>query len=128
MKPSLRTALGQVRGLGSAKDGTHHWWMQRVTAVALVPLTLWFVVGLIGHVGAEQSAVQAWLANPVNAGLMILFVATAYYHGYLGTQVVIEDYVHHELLKLASVLAVKFALAFLGIVSIIAILKLATGA
>jgi len=128
MKPSLRTPLGQVRGLGSAKDGTHHWWMQRVTAVALVPLTIWFAIGLIGHVGAEQSAVQAWLGNPVNAALMILFVATAYFHGYLGTQVVIEDYVHNELLKVASILAVKFAAAFLGIVSIIAILKLATGA
>jgi len=128
MKPSLRTPLGHVRGLGSAKDGTHHWWMQRVTAVALVPLTLWFVVGLIGHVGAEQSVVQAWLGNPVNAALMILFVATAYFHGYLGTQVVIEDYVHNELLKVASILAVKFAAAFLGIVSIIAVLKLATGA
>ena len=128
MKPSLRTPLGHVRGLGSAKDGTHHWWMQRVTAVALVPLTLWFVVGLICHDGAEQSAVQAWLGNPVNAALIILFVATAYFHGYLGTQVVIEDYVHNELLKIASILAVKFAAAFLGIVSIIAVLKLATGA
>lgn len=128
MKPSLRTPLGRVRGLGTAKDGTHHWWLQRVTAVALVPLTIWFVIGLIGHVGAEQSVVQAWLGNPINAALMILFVATAYFHGYLGSQVVIEDYIHHELLKVASILAVKFAAAFLGIVSIIAILKLATGA
>ncbi len=128
MKPSLRTPLGHVRGLGSAKDGTHHWWMQRVTAVALVPLTIWFAIGLIGHVGAEQSVVQAWFGNPINAALMILFVATAYFHGYLGTQVVIEDYVHNELLKIASILAVKFAAAFLGIVSIIAVLKLATGA
>lgn len=124
---SLRTPLGQVRGLGSAKDGTHHWWMQRVTALALVPLTVWFAIGVIAHVGADQAAVQAWLGNPVNAALMILFVAVAFYHGYLGAQVVIEDYVHHELTKLGAIVAVKFAAAFLGLVSIVAVLKLATG-
>lgn len=123
---SLRTPLGRVRGLGTAKDGTHHWWLQRVTAVALVPLTIWFAVGVIAHVGAEQSAMQAWMANPANAALMILFVATAYYHGFLGTQVVIEDYVHHELVKLASIIAVKFVAAFLGLASVIAVIKLAT--
>jgi succinate dehydrogenase / fumarate reductase membrane anchor subunit len=124
---SLRTTLGQVRGLGSARDGTHHWWMQRVTAVALVPLTIWFAVGVIAHVGAEQSAVQAWMQSPLNAALMILFVAVAFYHGQLGMQVVIEDYVHGELVKLAGILAVKFAAALFGLTSVIAVLMLATG-
>jgi succinate dehydrogenase / fumarate reductase membrane anchor subunit len=123
---SLRTALGQVRGLGSAKDGTHHWWMQRVTAVALVPLTIWFAIGVIAHVGAELSAVRAWLHSPLNAALAILFVATAFYHGQLGMQVVIEDYVHAEPWKVAGILLVKFAAALFGLTSAIAVLMVAT--
>ena len=123
---SLRTPLGRVRGLGTAKDGTHHWWLQRVTAVALVPLTIWFAVGVIAHVGAELSAMQAWLANPLNAALMILFVAMAFYHGYLGMQVVIEDYVHEELLKVASILVVKFAAALFGLTAVISVVMIAT--
>jgi succinate dehydrogenase / fumarate reductase membrane anchor subunit len=123
---TLRSPPGHVRGLGSAKDGTHHWWAQRVTAVALVPLTIWFAIGVIAHVGAEQSAVQAWMGSPINAALMILFVAVAFYHGQLGMQVVIEDYVHAELMKVAAILAVKFAAALFGLTSIVAVLMLAT--
>jgi succinate dehydrogenase / fumarate reductase membrane anchor subunit len=123
---SMRTPLGRVRGLGSAKDGTHHWWMQRVTAIALVPLTVWFAIGVIAHVGGELSAMQAWLANPLNAALMILFAVTAFYHGYLGMQVVIEDYVHEELVKVACILAVKFAAALFGLTSAISVVMVAT--
>ncbi|MCC6468118.1 MAG: succinate dehydrogenase, hydrophobic membrane anchor protein [Alphaproteobacteria bacterium] len=124
---TLRSPLGAVRGLGSAKDGTHHWWMQRVTAVALVPLTIWFVIGVIGHVGAEQSAMQAWMASPINAAMMIFYVATAFYHGQLGMQVVIEDYVHEELAKVAAIIVVKLTAALFGLTSVIAVLMLAMG-
>lgn len=123
---SLRTPLARVRHLGSAKDGTHHWWMQRLTAVALVPLTIWFAVGVIAHVGAELSAVRLWLARPINAGAMILFVAAVFHHGQLGMQVVIEDYVHHEGLKLAGIVAVKLVSALLALTCAVAVVQIAT--
>ncbi|MGQ0676642.1 MAG: succinate dehydrogenase, hydrophobic membrane anchor protein [Rhodospirillales bacterium] len=124
---SIRSPIARVRHLGSAKDGTHHWWMQRLTAAALVPLTVWFASGVIAHVGAELSAVEQWLGRPVNAAAMILFVAAAFYHGALGMQVVIEDYVHHEGLKVAGVAAVKLLSALLALTSVVAVLQVAIG-
>lgn len=122
---SLRSPLARVRGLGSAKDGTHHWWLQRLTAVALVPLTLWFVVGVIGHVGADQAAVKAWMGSPIQAALMIAFVAVAFHHGQLGMQVVIEDYVHEEGWKVAGIVAVKLVSGILALAAIVSVLRLA---
>ena len=122
---SMRSALGRVRGLGSAKSGTGHWWSQRVTAVALVPLTLWFVFALASHSGAGHDEIVAWIGQPFNAVLMISTVAVTFYHAYLGLQVVIEDYVHGEAAKLSLLLLVKgasFLLALTGIVSVLAIL------
>ena len=124
---TLRTPIARVRHLGSAKDVTHHWWMQRLTAIALVPLTVWFATGVIAHVGAELSAVEEWLGRPINAAAMILFVAATFHHGQLGMQVVIEDYVHHEGLKVASIVAVKFVAALLGLTSAVAVLQIAIG-
>jgi len=122
---SLRSPLARVRGLGSAKDGTHHFWMQRLTAVALVPLTLWFVVGVIGHIGADQAAMKAWMSSPVSAALMIAFVAVAFHHGQLGIQVVIEDYVHDEGLKIAGIVVVKLVSVILALAAIVSVLRLA---
>ena len=123
---TLRTPIARVRHLGSAKDGTHHWWMQRLTAVALVPLTLWFAAGVIAHVGADLSDVRDWLGRPINAAAMILFAGAVFYHGQLGMQVVIEDYVHHEGLKVASIVVVKLLSALLGLTCLIAIIQVAT--
>jgi succinate dehydrogenase / fumarate reductase membrane anchor subunit len=122
---SLRTPLGKVRGLGSAKDGTHHWWVQRVTAVALVPLSIWLVASLIGLVGADYETARAWVQQPLVAVLLILFVAVALYHLKLGLQVVVEDYVHHEGYKIATLLAVSFVCVLVAAVTIFAILKVA---
>jgi succinate dehydrogenase / fumarate reductase membrane anchor subunit len=124
---SMRTPIARVRYLGSARDGTHHWWMQRLTAIALVPLTLWFAAGVIAHVGAELSAVEEWLGRPANAAAMILFVAATFHHGQLGMQVMIEDYVHHEGLKVAAIVTVKLASALLALTSAIAALQVAIG-
>ncbi len=124
---SFRTPLGRVRGLGSAKDGTAHWWAQRLTALALVPLTLWFVVGLVSLIGADHAAVRGWLGAPAPAALMILFVGVAFHHAQLGLQVVIEDYVHADGVKLAAIIAVKFAAAALALVAVLALLKIAFG-
>lgn len=121
----FRTPLGRVRGLGSAKDGTHHWWMQRVTAVALVPLAIWFVVGIVAHLGADHAGVKAWLSGPVTATLTVLLIAATFHHAQLGLQVVIEDYVSHEGARLAAVLVVKFACFVLAGIGILAVLRLA---
>ena len=127
-QPSLRTPFARVTGLGSAKDGTGHWWLQRLTALALVPLVIWFVASVVSLAGAEQPAVKAWLANPLAALLMVLFLGTGFYHLKLGLQVVIEDYVHGHGLKVALLVANVFACVLLGGGSILAVLKLTLGA
>ena len=126
-KKSLRSDLGRVRGLGSAKDGTHHWWGQRVTAIALVPLTVWFVVSVIGLAGAPLPALKAWVASPVVAVLLIALIVATFQHARLGVQVVIEDYVHNEVVKIASLLAVNGASALFGAFGVVAVLKIAFG-
>ncbi len=124
---SLRSPLGQARGLGSAKSGTHHWWMQRVTAVALVPLSLWLVSGLVCFADAGHAEVAAWLAQPLTAVAMSLLLGTMFYHSMLGLQIVVEDYVHGEFSKLFSLILLKFAHVALAAAGIFAVLKVAFG-
>ena len=122
---SLRTDLAKVRGLGSAKEGSAHWWSQRVTAVALVPLISWFVASIISLVGAQQAVVQAWVATPWVSVLLILLCIAMFHHLQLGMQVILEDYIHVEWLKIASVMLIKFLAVALFLASIFAILKVA---
>ena len=122
---SLRSPLGRVRGLGSAKDGTEHWWLQRVTALALIPLSIWFVIFMIQLVHADHNRVIRWIEYPVNAVLLILLLVCTFYHALLGLQVVIEDYVHSEGLKLATLLIVKFAVIVSAASAVFAVLKIA---
>lgn len=121
---SLRSPLGRVRGLGSAKDGTGHWWAQRLTALALIPLTLWFCVAVIAMTGADHATAAAWAGSPLVAGLLLLLLVATFYHAALGLQVVIEDYVHHEMTKLVLVLAVKAGSLVLALVGILSVLLL----
>lgn len=121
---SMRSALGRVRGLGSAKDGTGHWWSQRMTALALIPLGLWFVASVIAHIGADYETMRAWLSSPVSGGLMLLTVVATFYHAALGLQVVIEDYVHHEAAKLIAIVAVKGACLVLGFAAALSVLMI----
>ncbi|NKB42899.1 MAG: succinate dehydrogenase, hydrophobic membrane anchor protein [Alphaproteobacteria bacterium] len=125
---SLRSALGHARGLGSAKEGTHHWWLQRVTAIALVPLTMWLVASIIALSGFGHEAFVVWFGRPVNATLMILFLGVAFHHAQLGMQVFIEDYVSHHGMRTALNLLVKFACYGLATLSIVSILTIAFGA
>lgn len=124
----MQSNLGRVRGMGSAKEGVSHWWMQRLTAIALVPLLLWFVISIIAHAGAGHAAVVAWMGQPVPAILAVLLIAAGYYHAQLGMQVVIEDYVHNEGVKFAILIGLKLLTVLLGVASVFAILKLAFGA
>ncbi len=124
---SLRSPLGRVTGLGSAKDGTAQWWAQRVSAVALVPLTLWFVISLLMLPDLGYGAVHAWLARPVDGSFAALAVAALAYHSYLGTVVVVEDYVHGPAAKLVSLLALRFAHVLAGGAGIFSLLRLTLG-
>jgi succinate dehydrogenase / fumarate reductase membrane anchor subunit len=124
---SLRSPLGRVLGMGSAKDGTGHWWAQRVSAVALVPLTLWFFISLLDLPALDYGTVFAWAKLPLNGLLMVLLVAVLTYHSYLGTAVVIEDYVHGSGRKLVSLLLLKFLYVLFGGAAILAILRVALG-
>jgi succinate dehydrogenase / fumarate reductase membrane anchor subunit len=122
---SFRSPLGKVRGLGSAKDGTRHWWMQRVTALALIPLAVWFVASVVALVGKDHMAFTAWVKNPINATLLVLLVAATFHHAQLGVQVVIEDYVHREGAKVVSILLVKGLAALLAGIGIFSVLRIA---
>lgn len=122
---SIRTPLAYVRGLGTAKDGTHHWWMQRVTAIALIPLVLWFAFGVMRYAHAEYEVFRQWLGHPVNAGLMVAFLIAVFYHAQLGMQVIYEDYVRPEWAKYVALLVTQFVLFLLAAISIISVLKIA---
>lgn len=122
---SIRTPLARARGLGSAKDGVGHWWAQRVSAVALVPLTLWFVAAVAAHAGAGHQAVVAWLSSPAVAVVLVLYLAALFYHSQLGLQVVVEDYVHGEWLKRATLVVLQFAHIALAAAAIFAVLWIA---
>jgi succinate dehydrogenase / fumarate reductase, membrane anchor subunit len=123
----MRSPLGRAIGLGSAKEGVEHWWMQRITAVALVPLTLWFVIAVIGLVGADLEAVQNWVGRPLPAILLMLLLIASFYHMSLGLQVVIEDYVHTELTKLGLVIAIRLLCFAFVVAGIFAVLSMALG-
>ena len=122
-----RSPLGRVRGLGSAKEGVAHWWAQRLTAVALVPLAVWFVASVAAHAGADHEAMRAWIGSPLVASLLVLLIVATFYHLYLGVQVVIEDYVHSEGVKIASLIAVKGASILLGVIALISVLSILFG-
>ncbi len=124
---NLRTPLHRVRGLGSAKEGTRHWWAQRLTAIALIPLTVWFIYSLVVMTAMEYATVTAWMQSPIVSSLLILFIFSLFYHAQLGMQVVIEDYVDSEVLKFSSIILLNFVMLFAGLASVIAVLKVFLG-
>jgi succinate dehydrogenase / fumarate reductase membrane anchor subunit len=124
---SLRSPLGRVTGLGSAKDGTAHWWAQRVTAVALVPLTLWFVISLLSLPALDYDTVYAWASVPLSGFLSFLLVVVCAYHGYLGAVVIIEDYVTSKANKVISLVLLRFVFVVFGGACAFAILRIALG-
>ena len=124
---SLRTPLSQAQGLGSAKEGVGHWWAQRLTSVALIPLVLWLAFSLAALPGMSYIEFRGWLNSPFTATLLVLFLIALFYHLQLGLQVIIEDYVHSGWLKLGSLVLVNFTCWVLAAGGILSVLKLYLG-
>ena len=120
----LRSRMARVRGLGSAKDGTHHWWLQRVTAIALIPLTLWFVGTLIAATGSGHPEAVALIGHPVTATLLILAIIAGFIHAALGMQVIYEDYVHSHCWRITLDLLTRFGLFALGAGAVLAVVRI----
>ncbi|MGH8551187.1 MAG: succinate dehydrogenase, hydrophobic membrane anchor protein [Methylococcales bacterium] len=121
---NFKTPLSKARGLGSAKAGLHHWWVQRVTAVALIPLTLWFGIAIVLIPGADYRTIVEWIASPWNTVLLISSIIAVFYHALLGVQVIIEDYVHGEWIKIAGILATKLILIFYALAALYATFRI----
>ena len=124
---SLRSPLGKVLGLGSARGGSGHWYAQRVTAVALVILGLWFVSSLVLMDGVSHESVVSWLRAPFSAAMALLLVLVSAYHANLGLQVVFEDYVADHGARIVILIAVKFALVTAALIGVLAVLHIAFG-
>lgn len=124
----LRTPLAKVRGLGSAKDGTHHFWVQRVTAIALIPLVLWFGLSAASLPDASYASISAWMSSAFNVTMLLAFIVMGFYHGALGVQVIIEDYVSTQWVRIASIIAVQVLSFFFAAMGVFAVLKLSLGA
>lgn len=122
---TLRTPLGQVRGLGASGEGVHHWWLQRLTALALIPLSLWFVFAVLGRIDAGHEAVTAWIATPWVTVLLLIYTVITLYHTQLGLQVVIEDYVHTEGVRFAILLLMNAIVLLVMTVTVVSILRVA---
>ncbi|HEY4251954.1 MAG TPA: succinate dehydrogenase, hydrophobic membrane anchor protein [Roseomonas sp.] len=122
---TLRSPLGRVRGLGSARSGTQAWWMQRVTSIALLPLTIWLIFSLASLAGSDFLPARAWAARPLNAALLLAFLAAAFHHSSAGIREVIEDYVKPEYARMGAILAVKGLCALLWLIASLAVLRIA---
>jgi succinate dehydrogenase / fumarate reductase membrane anchor subunit len=124
---AYRTSIARVRGLGAAHAGSGHWKAQRLTAIANLLLVLWFLFSAMALAGGGYVQVRAWLAQPVPASLMVLLIISTFYHARLGLQVVVEDYLHHEGVKIASLAAITLAVFGLAVACIVAVITIAAG-
>ena len=125
---SLRSPLGRVLGAGAAHDGVRHWWFQRLTSIALVPLTVWFVVSLLTLPSLGYGTLVAWMSQSWTALLLILLVLTAAWHSQLGVRVVVEDYIHGAGARTLTLVVIGFAHVLLAAAGVFAVLKVAFGA
>jgi succinate dehydrogenase / fumarate reductase membrane anchor subunit len=124
MNNTMKSDLAKVQGLGSAKHGVGHWKLQRVSAIGMIPLILWFIPSLMLTIISGYNEAILWIQNPFNATGLILLLGTIFFHASLGLQVVIEDYVHSEGLKIISIIFIKLLSILLGVLSILCVLKI----
>jgi succinate dehydrogenase / fumarate reductase membrane anchor subunit len=122
---NMKTPLAQARGLGAAKSGLSHWWHQRLTAIAMVGLVAWMCTLVVMLAGADFESAMSLLSHPINAAILILFVGVGFWHSALGLQVVLEDYVAHEGIRLTMIIALRMVLILLGAISMLSLLKIA---
>jgi succinate dehydrogenase / fumarate reductase membrane anchor subunit len=122
----FRSPLSRARGLGSAKEGVHHWWMQRVTAIALIPLVVWFAISLVMLTGADFAVVRAWIGSPLVMVLLTLTIVVGLYHGQLGLQVVWEDYTSGAT-RVVMIVLTKFIAVLFGLGAVLAIMRIGFG-
>jgi succinate dehydrogenase / fumarate reductase membrane anchor subunit len=120
----MRSPLGRARGLGAARAGAHHWWLMRLTSLALVPLSLWFLCAMIRMIGATRDDLVSWMAGPLPIVLMIALVIATFHHMQAGLQVVIEDYIDDHRLRIGSILLVKGLSLLLALACIVSVLRL----
>ncbi len=125
---NLRTPLSTVRGLGTAHNGVHHWWLLRLSAIALIPLSVWLMVSLICVSTADHATAVAWLASPTGALFAVLFIIAATFHGQMGLQEVVVDYVHNKSCKLGALILIKLSAFALATLCILAIVRMSLGA
>ncbi|MCK5917891.1 MAG: succinate dehydrogenase, hydrophobic membrane anchor protein [Cocleimonas sp.] len=123
----LRSPLAKVKGLGKSPDATHHFWVQRLTSLALIPLVLWFCFSIALLPEASHSAVIAWLQSPFNAVMIILVILISFHHAQLGLQVIIEDYIAHHGYRLATLLIIKFTSYFMMVLGVYSVIKITLG-
>ena len=124
---SLSTPLAKARGLGSAKSGTHHWIAQRLTAIALIPLSIWFVSSLVCMTELNHQTVTEWIQSPLVAVFLLLFIIAMFHHAQLGLQVAIEDYIDSKVMKITGLVLLKLVSFFAGLAAAIAVLKIYLG-
>jgi len=124
---SLRSPLGQAKGLGSAKEGLHHWWAQRVTAIALIPLTIWFAFKVAVLSMSDYQTVLDCIGSPWSAALIVSLIVAAFYHAALGMQVIYEDYIGGKAVRIAAIMGTNLLLFLLAAASIIAVVRIAVG-
>ena len=122
----FRSPLSRARGLGSAKEGVHHWWAQRLTAIALIPLVVWFAISLVMLSGAEYNVVRAWIGSPLVMVMLILTIGIGLHHGQLGLQVVWEDYTEGAL-RVVMIVVTRFLAVLFGLAAIVSVLRIGFG-
>ena len=120
----LSHPLARVKGLGASGEGSHHWWVQRMSALALIPLTLWFLFSVVSVIGQDYQSVTAWVARPHVAIFLLIYLSAMFYHGMLGLQVIIEDYIHNESTRLISLLVMRAIMLLSGIAAVFAVLSI----
>lgn len=128
MSTDMRTPLKRAKGWGSAKSGTHHFWVQRLTALALIPLTLWFCFGIASLPSMGYADIVAWLKTPYSSIMMVMTIVAVFYHYALGMQVIIEDYVPDHGKRTVAIIAVNFFSIAVAVTGVFSVLKIALGA
>nr|VFJ91016.1 MAG: succinate dehydrogenase / fumarate reductase membrane anchor subunit [Candidatus Kentron sp. LFY]VFJ92161.1 MAG: succinate dehydrogenase / fumarate reductase membrane anchor subunit [Candidatus Kentron sp. LFY]VFK21129.1 MAG: succinate dehydrogenase / fumarate reductase membrane anchor subunit [Candidatus Kentron sp. LFY] len=124
---SLRTPLAQVRGLGSARQGAHHWWVQRITAAMLIPLFIWFVGTMITLATGGYTEAVELIRSPVVAGALLMLIVAIFYHAAFGLQVVIEDYISEKGTQISAIVSMRFTMILLAVISVVSVFKVAVG-